>query len=59
MSDKHNTDGREANSAQPLGRRDGTDSMKATKRTGDRERQSAGPDGPDAAVIGETFKKQP
>jgi hypothetical protein len=59
MTGKNNTSGREANSAQPLGERHGTESEKETKRTGERERQSAGPDGPDAGVIGETFKKKP
>jgi hypothetical protein len=29
------------------------------KRTGERERASAGPDGPDAAEIGDTFKRSP
>ncbi len=54
----NNSPGRKANSAQPLGDRDGTDSKEATKRTGERERQSAGPDGPAATVIGNTFKKK-
>ena len=57
MTDSNNTKGREANSAQPLGQRDGQDSKSATKRTADKEQRSAGPDGPDATVVGDTFKK--
>jgi hypothetical protein len=47
MSDKLNTEGRKANAAQPLGQRDGLVSDKSTEKTGHRERNSAGPDGPD------------
>ncbi|MBP8248036.1 MAG: hypothetical protein KAX56_14295 [Phenylobacterium sp.] len=54
---KAQTPGREANAAQPLGERKGLVSNKATKETGEKERRSAGPDGPDAGVIGATFKK--
>ena len=54
-----NTKGRESNAAQPLGERHGTSSKEETLRTGRKERQSAGPDGPEAGVIGETFKRQP
>ena len=52
-----NTKGREANAAQPLGARKGTDSKAATAKTGARERRSAGPDGPSAGAVGETFKR--
>jgi hypothetical protein len=40
MSDL-NTEGRKANAAQPLGERDGLETEKSTKRTGERERNSA------------------
>jgi hypothetical protein len=51
------TPGRERNAAQPLGLRDGDDTDKKLSRTGEQEKTSAGPDGPDATEIGETFKK--
>jgi hypothetical protein len=54
---KPQTPGREANAAQPLGDRKGLVSDKGTKRTAEKEQRSAGPDGPDAGVIGATFKK--
>jgi len=55
----NNTDGRRANSAQPLGERHGLVSDRQTRATGKKEQTTAGPDGPDAGVIGETFKKKP
>ena len=51
------TDGRRKNGATPGGKPDGSTSDKAVKKNGRRERQSAGPDGPDASVVGETFKR--
>lgn len=59
MGDKIQTEGREANGAMPLGKPDRSTSDAAVKRTGERERRSAGPDGPDAREVGDTFKKQP
>ena len=59
MSDENQTEGRKSNGAIPLGRPDASTSEAAVKRTGERARQSAGPDGPDAAEIGDTFKKSP
>ena len=56
MSDKDQTDGRTANGATPGGKPDASTSSAAVKRTGERERASAGPDGPDAGEVGETFK---
>ncbi|WP_343699146.1 hypothetical protein [Caulobacter sp.] len=56
MSDKPNTEGREANAALPLGDRPGLVSEKQTVRTGKAEQNSAGPDGPSAAEVGDTFK---
>jgi hypothetical protein len=52
-----NSQGRKANQAQPLGERQGTSSPKETKRAGQAEQKSAGPDGPDAKAVGDTFKK--
>jgi hypothetical protein len=56
MDDQHNSEGRKRNEALPLGQRSGLVSDTATKRTGLAERKSAGPDGPDATEIGNTFK---
>lgn len=58
MSDKQ-TDGRDDNGAVPGGKPDASTSDAAVKRTGERARTSAGPDGPDAAEVGDTFKRQP
>ena len=51
------TEGREKNGAEPGDKPDGSTSSAAVKRTGEQERRSAGPDGPDATEIGDTFKK--
>jgi hypothetical protein len=48
MADKLNSEGRRANDAQPLGQRDGLETDESTQKTAERERRSAGPDGPDA-----------
>lgn len=56
MTDPKQTKGREKNGALPGGRPDATTSGEAVKRTGRRERTSAGPDGPSAKEIGDTFK---
>lgn len=53
---KAQTDGRDDNAAQPLGEREGLVSNAGTKRTGKKSRKAAGPDGPDARVVGDTFK---
>ena len=53
------TEGRDDNGAIPLGRPDAATSDAAVKRNAEREQKSAGPDGPDAAEVGDTFKKQP
>lgn len=54
---KETTEGRKANAAQPLGERKGLASDAQTKKTGKAERRSAGPDGPKAQDIGQTFKR--
>lgn len=58
MSDKQ-TDGRDANGATPAGKPDASTSDAAVRETGQKERRSAGPDGPDAGEVGETFKNSP
>ena len=52
-----NTDGRKANAAQPLGKAPGLKSDADQQKTAERSRKAAGPDGPDARVVGDTFKK--
>ncbi|MFN3670083.1 MAG: hypothetical protein ACK4VY_12300 [Brevundimonas sp.] len=59
MSDKNQTEGRDANGAIPLGKPDASTSEEAVTRNGERERRSAGPDGPDATEVGDTFKQSP
>lgn len=56
MDDKQ-TEGRQDNGAIPPGKPDAATSDTAVRRTGDKERRSAGPDGPDAKAIGDTFKR--
>jgi len=46
--DDNQTAGRKENGAQPLGERHGLVSDAGTRRTAEKERKSAGPDGPDA-----------
>lgn len=57
MTQNANTDGRKANAAEPLGERPGLVSEKDVVKTGKAEQRSAGPDGPDATEVGETFKR--
>lgn len=54
--DREQTKGREKNGAMPGGRPDETTPDEDIVRNGRRAARSAGPDGPDAGVIGETFK---
>lgn len=51
--------GRRANAALPLGEREGGDTPDKVKAQGRRERRTAGPDGPDARTVGDTFKRKP
>lgn len=51
--------GREDNGAVPGDKPDASTSDAAVRRTGERERRSAGPDGPDATAVGDTFKRKP
>lgn len=50
------TPGRKANGAQPLGKPPTQGDKAGRRKTADRSREAAGPDGPDAGVVGETFK---
>lgn len=59
MTDKDQTQGREDNGAIPGGKPDAATADRDVKRTGERERLSAGPDGPDATEVGDTFKRPP
>ena len=59
MTEKTQTEGREENGAIPLGKPDASTSGREVKRNAERERRSAGPDGPDATEVGDTFKRQP
>ena len=52
------TEGRERNGATPGGKPDASTSDAAVRKVGRQSRQAAGPDGPDATAIGETFKRQ-
>lgn len=54
--ERKQTEGREKNGAMPGGRPDETTPDDDIIRTGRRSTRAAGPDGPDATEIGETFK---
>lgn len=56
---KIQTPGRDKNGAIPLGRPDASTSDAEVKKTAERARRGAGPDGPDATEIGDTFKRKP
>ena len=55
MSEKQ-TDGRRRNGASPGGKPDASTPTKNVEAVGGHERRSAGPDGPDATAVGNTFK---
>lgn len=57
--DRKQSEGREKNGAAPGGKPDASTSDADVKATGRREVESAGPDGPDASKVGETFKTPP
>lgn len=59
MSDPKQTEGRKANGAMPAGAPDQTTSDADVARVGEESRHEAGPDGPDATEVGDTFKRQP
>jgi hypothetical protein len=51
------SEGRKHNGAEPGGKPDGSTSSADVEKTGRRETTTAGPDGPDAGKVGETFKR--
>ena len=51
-----NTKGREANAAEPLGESTANGGRDSVAKTGEKSRRAAGPDGPDATEVGDTFK---
>ena len=59
MPDPKQSEGREDNGAISPGRPDASTSDAQVKRVGEQSRRKAGPDGPDAAEVGDTFKKRP
>ncbi|WP_439470625.1 hypothetical protein [Brevundimonas sp.] len=59
MADPKQSEGREANGAMPGGKPDASTSEAQVKRTGEASRRKAGPDGPDATEVGDTFKRSP
>lgn len=58
MTEDDQTDGRRKNGAEPGGKPDGTTSTEAVEKTGRAGQIAAGPDGPDASAIGDTFKRR-
>lgn len=56
MSEPRQSEGRKRNGATPGDRPDPTTSDAAVERTGRREQTTAGPDGPSAKEVGDTFK---
>jgi hypothetical protein len=59
MTDRKQSEGRDDNGAIPGGKPDASTSDAAVKRTGEASRRQAGPDGPDATEVGDTFKASP
>lgn len=59
MSDPKQSEGRKQNGAMPAGRPDQTTPEADVQRTGEASRRKAGPDGPDATEVGDTFKSAP
>ena len=56
MAEQPNTDGRKANEAESLGDFTALGGKDSVQKTGEESRKRAGPDGPDAAEVGDTFK---
>ncbi|MFC7376958.1 hypothetical protein [Brevundimonas sp. GCM10030266] len=59
MTDQKQTEGRRRNGAVPGGRPDETTPEDAILKVGRQSRRKAGPDGPDAREVGDTFKRKP
>jgi len=52
------SEGRTRNAAIPGGKPDASTSETEVKTVGERSRHAAGPDGPDATEVGDTFKRR-
>ena len=57
MTNDLNSTGRKRNAAEAPGEFTADGGKAAIEKTGRKSRQAAGPDGPDATVVGDTFKK--
>jgi hypothetical protein len=57
--DEPQSKGRHANAAEPPGRFTALGGKDDIKKTGSKSRRAAGPDGPDATDVGDTFKDPP
>ena len=58
MADRQ-SEGRRKNGAEPGGKPDQTTPDAAVEAVGKQARRAAGPDGPDATEVGDTFKRKP
>jgi hypothetical protein len=56
MAEQPNTKGREKNEAEPLSEFTALGGKDSVQKTGEESRKRAGPDGPDAKAIGDSFK---
>ena len=59
MPDPKQSEGREDNGAIPPGKPDAATSEADVRKVGEQSRRKAGPDGPDATEVGDTFKRAP
>ncbi|PVM85919.1 hypothetical protein [Caulobacter endophyticus] len=59
MTQQPNSKGRQANEAEPLGDFTALGGKDKVTKTGEESRKRAGPDGPDATEVGDTFKGGP
>lgn len=57
MTDSPNSPGRRDNEAEKAGEFTALGGKEAIQKTGEKSRTQAGPDGPDATEIGDTFKR--
>ncbi len=54
-----NSPGRERNQAEAPGEFTANGGKAAVEKTAEKSRHAAGPDGPDATEVGDTFKRKP
>lgn len=55
--DREQSKGRDRNAAEPGGKPTPDTPAADVRKVGEQSRRKAGPDGPDAAAVGDTFKK--